>query len=276
MGGIARKYWRVFIFLTLVSLMAFAPGVKQAKAEGETAPPIKIMPLGDSITTSLLDFSSYRCYLDHLLDTAGVSFDFVGTQTTNYNGNNPPCGDPPTDFDHNHEAHSGAMAWDFLHEDNWGGTPKYTIDYILSQNVPDMVLIHLGTNDVFKAHSTEQIISDLGSIIDHIRAANPDVVILLAQIIPCSGLSQCGQIPALNAQIPALAAQKNTLFAPVIAVDQYTGYDVFNDNWYNSTLKEYVHPNSSGDAKMAARWIAAIQTYLNRTISQVFIPVTMK
>ena len=34
--------------------------------------PIKIMPFGDSITSSLNPYSSYRCYLDHMLKAAGI------------------------------------------------------------------------------------------------------------------------------------------------------------------------------------------------------------
>ncbi len=171
------------------------------------------------------------------------------------------------------------MAWDFLHEDNWHNGTINTLDNILSRkiygtdktNIPDVVLMHLGTNDLGHQHPISQIISDLGSLIDHFRAKNPKVAILIAQIIPCAPYDWCSQVPVLNAAIPGLAAQKNTLFSPVIVVDMYSDYNPLVDNDFHNG--DYVHPNNSGDTKMATRWMAAIQSWLNRTISQVFIPM---
>src|SRR5512135_1094283 len=173
--------------------------------------PIKIMPFGDSITASFAPYSSYRCHLDHLLHAANIPFLYTGSRTTDSYGQvPPPCGDPLTAFDPHNEGYSGAMAWDFLHEDNWKGGTINTLDNILGRqvafsdgtlraNIPDLVLMHLGTNDLGHGHPVPQIISDLGSLIDHFRAKNPRVAILLAQIIPCQGtdLPWCGQVPIL-------------------------------------------------------------------------------
>ena len=239
--------------------------------------PIKIMPFGDSITTSKDNFSSYRCYLDHSLHAAGIPFIFAGTQTTNWSGTNPPCGDPATDFDHHHEGHSGAMAWDFLHPDHWSGT-AYTLDYILSQNIagtstaniPDMVLMHLGTNDLGHGHAISQIKSDLEALIDKFRASNPQVVILLAQITPCNAATVgawCNNVAGLNAVIPSIAADKSTADSPVLIVDQYDGFDAAVD-----TI-DGTHADSSGNQKLAARWMAAIRAWWNTRFRKTYIPV---
>ncbi len=247
--------------------------------------PIKIMPFGDSITASFFPYSSYRCHLDHLLHAANIQFLYAGSRTTDSYGQNPPfCGNPPAAFDPHNEGYSGAMAWDFLHEDNWQKDAVNTIDNILSrqitfydgtagENVPDVVLMHLGTNDLGHGHPIPQIISDLGALIDHFRARNPKVAILVAQIIPCQSpnLPWCSNVPDLNAAIPGLAAQKSTVDSPVMVVDQYTGYNPLTDSFLSSN--EYVHPNSNGDAKLAVRWMEAIQKWLNRSISHVFIPI---
>jgi acyl-CoA thioesterase-1 len=254
------------------------------KVEAEMNAPIKIMPFGDSITASFAPYSSYRCHLDHLLHAAGISFLYTGSRTTDSYGQNlPPCGNPLAAFDPHNEGYSGAMAWDFLHEDHWKSGATNTLEEILSRqitfqdgthgaNIPDLVLMHLGTNDLGHGHPIPQIISDLGSLIDLFRAKNPAVAILIAQIIPCQGadLPWCRNVPDLNAAIPGLAAQKSTLSSPVMVVDQYTGYNPPVDSFFSSN--EYVHPNSSGDAKIAARWMEAIQKWLNRTIYHTFIP----
>ena len=239
--------------------------------------PIKIMPFGDSITASKDNFSSYRCYLDHALHAAGIPFIFAGTQTANWSGNNPPCGDPATGFDIHHEGHSGAMSWDYLHPDHWSGEPKYTLDYILSQNiaetstpnVPDMVLMHLGTNDLGQGHANAQIKSDLEALIDRFRASSPKVVILLAQITPLDAArvgTWGNNVPSLNAVIPGIATDKNTADSPVLIVDQYSGFDAVTD-----TI-DGAHANASGNQKIAARWMAAIWAWWNTAFRKIFIP----
>ncbi len=281
MGGIVRKYIRVFLLLALVVAMSYMPGVQTAKAEPE-ALAIKIMPFGDSITSSYNPFMSYRCDLALLLRAANIYFIYSGSKIVDsYNNPPPQCGDLPSDFYLSHEGYSGAMAWDFLYntDPNWPNT----IDIILSRNIyntaktniPQIVLMHLGTNDLGQHHPIQQIISDLRSLIDHFRAKNPTVAILVAQIIPCSGYDWCEQVDDLNAAIPALA-DKSTLLSPVMVVDMYSDYNPLVDNDSQGTYKYYVHPNSSGGAKMAARWMEAIQKYLNRTITQTYIPAVIR
>ncbi|MBD3346802.1 MAG: hypothetical protein GF401_17230, partial [Chitinivibrionales bacterium] len=60
---------------------------------------IKIMPLGNSITSGDTYYNSYRRPLWHMLDSAGYEVDFVGTLTENFRG--PP---PNPDFDMDHEG----------------------------------------------------------------------------------------------------------------------------------------------------------------------------
>jgi acyl-CoA thioesterase-1 len=277
MGGNARNFIRVFVLLTVVSAMAFAPGIRPAKAETEVDTPIKIMPFGDSITSSFSPYSSYRCWLDHLLDAANITFIYSGSQTKDsYGADPPPCGNPLTDFDHRHEGYSGWATYNFLDP----AMANY-IDKILNRviygtsipNVPDIVLMHLGTNDLGQGRPISQIITNLGLLIDHFRAKNPKVAIMVAQIIPCSGHDWCYSVDDLNAAIPGLASQKNTLFSPVMVVDMFSNYDPLVDNVLHND--DYVHPNNSGDAKMATRWMTAIQNYLNRTVTQTFIPTVI-
>ena len=57
---------------------------------------------------------------------------------------------------------------------------------------------------------------------------------------------------ALNAAIPAWAASESTAQSPVIVVDQWTGFDTDADTY------DGVHPNASGDAKIAQNWLEAL------------------
>ena len=81
-----------------------------------------------------------------------------------------------------------------------------------------------------------------------LRARNPSMTILLAQIIPTSVGSINTRIEALNREIAGLQSL-STAQSPVFVVDQYTGYDGVADNQDGG-----VHPLASGEKKMTARW----------------------
>ena len=69
-----------------------------AVARAPAAPPIRVLPLGDSITDGAGAPGGYRLRLYQLLTNAGFNVDFVGTLTDN---GAPGLPDP------DHEGHSG-------------------------------------------------------------------------------------------------------------------------------------------------------------------------
>lgn len=60
------------------------------------------------------------------------------------------------------------------------------------------------------------------------------------------------QIQALNKAIVPWAQSKNSTDSPIWVVDQYTGFSGTSD------LRDGVHPNASGDTKMANIWYPAL------------------
>jgi acyl-CoA thioesterase-1 len=67
----------------------------------------------------------------------------------------------------------------------------------------------LGTNDVWSSLSTSVILQAFTTLIGQMRAQNPKMVIMVAQITPMSpsGCTTCAAgVVALNAAIPAWAA----------------------------------------------------------------------
>jgi acyl-CoA thioesterase-1 len=239
-----------------------------ARAVQAAVVPLKIMPLGDSITTSVTSEASYRYWLDHLLHTGNISFVFVGREL-----NNCCYGDPKyLDFDRHHEGHSGYATWNFLDP----ADPKHNdINTILAANVPDMVLLHLGTNDLMQTtpnqRTVSEIVADLGKIIDKLRTANPAVRILLAMIIPSTALLPA-KVKEFNYAVATLAAQKNTPQSPIVVVDQYTGFDATSGvDTFDGT-----HPNESGEKKMAARWYSAIYFLLLPNPYKQYVSITMR
>ncbi len=212
-----------------------------------TGGPLKIMPIGDSITHGLGEDHTYRCYLAGDLADAGVDFDFVGNVNGPLGGGNTTCPEP---FDEDHQALYSFRADQMIPEvANAAGTHR-----------PDVALIHLGTNDVLQGQSNASTKEELRTIIGDLRSANPNVSIFLAQVIPCDPVggdpmygTRCSvDIPNLNAAIGALAAEETSGQSSVVAVDMHSGFSL---GW----LKDHVHPTPTGDQFIAEKWKAALQ-----------------
>jgi chitodextrinase/lysophospholipase L1-like esterase len=204
---------------------------------------IRIMALGDSITQQSSASPSYRYYLWQELQNEGFGVDFVGSQTQTFTNNG--TGDPPNfGFDQNHEGHANMRADEILsHVHDWA-----------SANVPDIVLLHVGTNDIRQGFAPSDPIGDIANIISALRDVNPNVKILLAQIIPLSGFED--QVNQFNALIPGLASDMTTEQSPIIVVDQHTGFSLSN-------TQDGIHPDSTGDSQMADRWMDALRPLLS-------------
>ena len=120
----------------------------------------------------------------------------------------------------------------------------------------DIVLMHFGTNDVWNNIAPATILNAYTTILGRLRGANPNVRVLVAQIVPLdpSGCSNCpARVTTLNSMIPAWAANASTAASPVTVVDQNTGFNVATDNG-----SDRVHPNTSGATKVAAKWFTAL------------------
>lgn len=203
---------------------------------GNFGGPLRIMPLGDSITEAAEGHNSYRRNLYFQLKRVGCKFDFVGSQIGVYGAPSAPNGD----FDQNHEGHWGWRIDQIA--------PQVT-SYISSAS-PDIVLIHLGSNDIFNGENPANVAQELGSLIDSIRVVKPDVEIMLAKLIPSSYYPE--RITALNALIDGIASSRSYgPYPPVTVVDQASFY-LPSDNY------DGVHPAPSGETKIARRWSRAI------------------
>lgn len=217
---------------------------------------LRIMPLGDSTTAA----SCYRAHLWQMLRDAGrTQFDFVGSR-------NNVVGCRIGGYDRDHEGHGGYLVTDVLKPASTGRPPGAdpADPYVSSAadlatwfdgRPADVVLMHFATNDVWSNVPPARILAAYGAILTRLRAGNPNVRLLVAQIIPLApaGCADCpARVQALNAMVPAWAAANTTPASPIQVVDQATGFDVGADTG------DRVHPNETGSAKIAARWRDAL------------------
>jgi cellulase/cellobiase CelA1 len=206
--------------------------------------PVRIMPLGDSITAGP---GCWRALLwDRLQRTGYTDIDFVGSQAG---------GGCSVAHDGNHEGHSGFAVTGIADQNQ---LPPW-----LASARPDIVLMHLGTNDLWGGTiSTTQILTAYSKLVDQMRASNPAMKIIVAQIIPmepsnCAGCAQ--RAVSLNNAIPGWAAGKTTPQSPITVVDQWTGFNATTDTF------DGVHPVDSGFQKMSDRWYPALATAIGGT-----------
>ncbi|WP_433206771.1 cellulose binding domain-containing protein [Dactylosporangium sp. CS-047395] len=234
--------WRLMSTVSAV-LALLAASVALALPSRAAAAPVRIMPLGDSITGSP---GCWRALLWQQLQAGGyTNIDFVGTQAPQ------GCAVP---YDGDGEGHGGALVTAVADQNQLVGW--------LAATHPDVVLMHFGTNDVWSNRSTDTILAAYSKLVDQMRASNPAMRILVAQIIPMnpSTCPECAQrVVALNAAIPGWAAARTTAASPIVVVDQWTGFNTATDTG------DGVHPNDAGNQKMAARWYPALAKALGNT-----------
>ncbi|MEU6721474.1 cellulose binding domain-containing protein [Nonomuraea sp. NPDC046802] len=225
----------------LAATVALVAAVLFATTTNASAAPIRIMPLGDSITGSP---GCWRALLWNRLQSSGyTNIDFVGTLPTQ------GCG---VAHDGDNEGHGGYLATNIAGQNLLPGW--------LSSTRPDIVLVHLGTNDVWSNIAPATILSAFTTLVNQMRASNPAMKIFVAKIIPMnpSNCGDCGQRAVnFNNAIPAWAAATTTPQSPITVVDQWTGFNTATDTY------DGVHPNAAGDQKMSDKWYTPLASALS-------------
>ena len=221
--------------------------------KAEPLDPVTIMPLGGSITEGRSSATCYRRYLDGMLRRAGHMIDFVGSRAGH----------------DNNRAKPDSYQYDYDHEGHWGKTSGWMAEHIgelAAENAPDIAVLHMGTEDLLAGSGpTERVIenaaANIGRTIAALRAANGQVKIVLAQIIPTRSVDVAhpdAAVRAMNAAITKLAAETSTVTSPVVLVDQYSGFDPRRD-----LSEDGVRPNAAGARKMAGRFCSVIDDLID-------------
>ena len=228
----SKSPWRFLTIFRLGIVLVFA-----STAWSETPNPIRIMPLGDSITygSKSTGVVGYRRSLYQLLLDACYNVDFVGSQTDG----------SPADFDRNHEGHRGWRA-DQIRDNIIGW---------LNSTPADVVLLHIGTNDISQGQGSANPAAEIGQILDLIdtwEEANNEVWVVLARIINRNDL-QSGTTTTLNSRIQNLADTRIAAGYKIVVVDMESALS------YPADLSDTVHPNDTGYGKMTAVWFAALE-----------------
>jgi lysophospholipase L1-like esterase len=184
-------------------------------------PALRVMPLGDSITAGVGSSteSSYRAELWSGL--TGSTVDFVGSQR---------AGQLP---DLDHEGHSGWLI------DEIAGIATGTV----SARQPNIVTLHIGTNDMNRNHDVATAPERVGSLIDQILAAAPDTMVVVSTLVPANDPAVQARIDQFNARLPAIVGGRQLAGKKVLLVDM--------NSVTTADLGDVLHPNDEGYRKMA-------------------------
>ena len=204
----------------------------------------KIMAIGDSITEGLTGHAGWRYWMcDELTKSGLTNFDLIGSKSGAFLG--PPL---YPNFDQDHESHWGARADQLLLQ----------MPSVLARGyVPDIVLIHAGHNDIFQGESITQTAGEILALIATIREANRDCQFYVAKVIPPWNPWHAANLNILNTLIELEGPVHSTPYSTITVVDQASDFDI------NSDLFDGVHPNASGERKIADRWVRAIAPQLS-------------
>ncbi len=203
-----------------------------------------VCAVGDSITEGGSAFVAHRVALESRFAELGWDMEWKGSHKKTESGSSNLCegwsGQNAVTIADKYEANAAGDRADLLllhagHNYN-GGDPSLT---------PTPISVEAIVTAVTNAHRR---------IIAAARAQNPDVIVLYAKVITSGGnrAVKYSYIPALNEAIAANAAAFDTPESPVICVDMAEGW-----NYATDCVSDCVHPNASGAAKMAAKWMAA-------------------
>ncbi|WP_437841332.1 SGNH/GDSL hydrolase family protein [Sorangium sp. So ce1153] len=211
--------------------------------------PCKIMPFGDSITQGFNVAGGYRAPLFHLALEADRDITFVGS-ASDYS---VPMVDGVT-FPRNHEGHGG---WTI--EGN-NGIAKL-VGTSIPNYQPNIITLMIGTNDINGNINLADAPNRLGKLLDSIFMRDPNILVVLAQIVPTRTDGTNNAIMAYNAAMPDLVSTRVSMGQHIVLVDMYTAFT--NDTNYRQTLLgDNLHPNQAGYNRMADVWFEALSPYL--------------
>ncbi len=215
----------------------------------------RIVPIGDSLTKGMLDTDdgdmhpTYRYWLWDKLRSNGYAVDFVGSSTApNF----------PVSFDKANEGHGGFTIGGIVNGVGSGGK----LSSWLSGYKPDIALVLIGTNDVLHQTPMATRFENMNALVKTLRARNSNIVVFVGKLPPTgdSKRNQASGLIEFNNRLPSWASGISTSASPVRVVDLYSGYDGKADN----QAPRYIHPDESGEKKIANRWYAAISSYLEK------------
>lgn len=229
----------IFCGWLMRSLPGRAESNRQAGPCPERGEPCRVLPLGDSITCGINYQGGYRIGLFGRAHAAGQLITFTGSLR------NGPLLSGSALFPRNHEGRSG---WTIAQVSK-------TVPHPALDTAPHIVLLHVGTNDIY-AHSSAALMADaLEALLDRLEHATPTALIAVAEIVPLTDPMLRDAAERYNAELRRRVRARQARGERLLLVDQFSGFPL-------DDLSDGVHPTRAGYDRMAEVWYRAIAPYL--------------
>lgn len=183
------------------------------------------MSLGDSITAGVGSSTGGGYRLPLWRQLAGQEVDFVGSEQ----------GGGIEDPDH--EGHSGYMIDQI----------RARIDGWLGQAQPDVVLLHLGINDLDRGDRLGAA-DRLVALVDQIKRDRPGITVIVQGLIPTTGRLE-GEAIAFNAMVRSETGSHGFSWVEPPELD-------------GSEMADRLHPNDRGYERMAEAFVRSLDASL--------------
>ncbi|MFD3546867.1 GDSL-type esterase/lipase family protein [Streptomyces sp. NPDC058655] len=220
--------------LLAASVAASVLGSAPASA-APSAPVVRVMPLGDSITygEGSSNKAGYRLLLqESLAEQSRFAVDFVGSRSHG----------PMADAEH--EGHAG-----------------YTIERIRAEATrwvasaePDVVLLHIGINDLNQGVDPGQAAVRATALVDQIFAARPGVTVIMEGLVPGTPGWQYQDLTRPVAQFN----QSLKRFAEGQPAERRFRF-VDAPGLTSTQMADGLHPNDAGYARLAQPFATSLQ-----------------
>eukprot|EP01060_Flectonema_neradi_P012297 TRINITY_DN19164_c0_g1_i1.p1 TRINITY_DN19164_c0_g1~~TRINITY_DN19164_c0_g1_i1.p1 ORF type:complete len:353 (+),score=12.07 TRINITY_DN19164_c0_g1_i1:66-1124(+) len=222
-----------------------------------------IIPLGDSITQGIAPYDSYRKYLWEMLLRDKKDARFGGSKWGSCALGKPWQQEITPGYDQNHEGHCAIDTGSLLRR--LTTTPPEelikvnsthgTIAKSISAQDVGVVLLHIGSNDVFdivrkkkKLHALDKIVDQMNMLIAHLLVVYPNSTIFVAQIIRTTFPRQTEYF---NNRIQTHVNE--TTRVRLVSFPNFTT----EAHTFDTT-----HPNNLGARYIAERWFDAISSLI--------------
>lgn len=230
-------------------MRAFLASTVSTLADGCPAGPVRIMPLGDSLTAGE---PSYRQSLLARLRADGLRVEFVGSQS----GSTAHEGHPGFTFGPGNSKADDRMG------SGRGNLYVHIADWIAAAR-PDMVLLFMGANEFFNINhdgvirqpgyrAEEDGPRRLGALLDRVHAAAPAAEVVYSSVLPMRHDRHFAD--GYNRALPALAGGRPYAryadLARAIALE--------DEDWGPDGL----HLTASGHDRLARAWHDALSALL--------------
>ena len=210
----------------------------------------RIMPLGDSITagvsSGILDNAyviGYRKDLWDSLKSANYRIDFAGGVRHGW------AYKQTEGFDPDHEGHGGWHA-----KGGSGGGIGPNIATWLAATPADIVLLHIGTNDI---GSNGQDAAEVDEILEKIDSVSQDIPVILALIV--NRVPYSSATAQYNADVKVMAQKRiDEKGDKIVIVDMENGAGLIYAKQPEGDMWDDKHPFATGYTKMAKVWKKAL------------------